>query len=101
MPMCKFCGKLFSWGYATAEDKWVPLVPVGEEGGLDLTFQDEEGRLRASHRDICDRGGASVRVARLAKKVRAVDMPRQWTAPDEDGVVEPLHTEVEHPYDRA
>lgn len=73
MPVCKFCQKPFSWGLA--DGKWVPLVPVGEEGELDRAYQDENGVLRAEHRAVCLRqGGPTVRVARLAKAVPAKDV---------------------------
>lgn len=89
MPICKFCSKPFAWGFDG--ERWTPLVPVGEEGTLDRTYQDENGDMRASHRDICVlRGGPSVNVVRLAKKIPAVDLPpRQWTEPDEHGEVFP------------
>lgn len=76
MPVCKFCQKPFSWGLA--EGKWVPLVPVGEEGTLDRSYQDENGVLRAEHRALCvAQGGPTVRVARLAKAVPAKEvLPR-------------------------
>jgi hypothetical protein len=73
MPLCKYCAKPFAWG--NADGKWEPLVPVGQEGDADRTYQDENGVLRASHRSVCVLvGGESVRVARLAKSVPAADM---------------------------
>ena len=70
MPMCKFCGKAFAWG--NSDGKWVPLVPVGEEGDLDRAYQDESGLLRAAHNLIClNRGGVTVRVSKLARPVKA------------------------------
>ena len=70
MPFCKYCGVKFAWG--RSETKWVPLVPLGEEGDLDRTFQDENGQLRASHNAICQfAGGATVRVSELAKPIPA------------------------------
>jgi len=74
MPICKFCTKPFGWGQKE-DGKWVPLVPIEEHEGMDRTFQDENGVLRASHDDICLRlGGPAVRVAKLAKKVKASDI---------------------------
>lgn len=68
MPFCKFCGEKFSWG--RAEDRWVPLVPVGEEGDLLRTHQDADGQLRSEHRLICQMaGGPTVSVVKLAKPI--------------------------------
>jgi hypothetical protein len=50
----------------------VPLVPLGEEADLPREFQDNTGNFRASHRLICvNRGGATVRVERLAVPIEA------------------------------
>lgn len=78
MALCKFCGVAFAWG--NNEGKWTPLVPLGEEGDLRRTYQDEQGNLRASHTDICvNRGGPTVRVSRLAKAVEANEILRPTT----------------------
>lgn len=93
MPMCKFCGVVFSWGHDG--ERWVPLVPKGEEGTLDRSYQDENGDLRAEHRAICrGTGGPSVRVVRLAKKIEAASLTptRRWSQPDKDGVIIPEDT---------
>lgn len=75
MAMCKFCHKPMAWGLNT-DGKYVPLVPIGEDEGLARTFQDENGALRAEHRDVCDaqRGGPTVRVARLAVAIQSEDI---------------------------
>lgn len=93
MPMCKFCGVAFSWGHDG--ERWVPLVPKGEEGGLGRSYQDENGDLRAEHRAICrSNGGPSVRVVRLAKKIEAASLtPTRWTQPDEHGEIKPVGQE--------
>lgn len=73
MPLCKYCQKPFTWG--RTEDRWVPLVPLGEDDHLDRAYQDEDGNLRASHRAICVvPGGAPVRVVQLARKVPAASV---------------------------
>lgn len=70
MAICKFCTKAFAWG--VADGKFVPLIPVEEHHGFDRTFQDQDGVLRAEHALICvRRGGPTVRVARLARTVKA------------------------------
>lgn len=80
MALCKFCGQPFAWG--NADGKWTPLVPVGEEGDLDRKYQDQNGNLRASHRDVCvNQGGATVRVSLLAKAIPAGDMLHAPAAP--------------------
>jgi hypothetical protein len=89
MPMCKFCGKAFQWG--RSDDGWIPLEPIESHDGLDRSFQDENGILRADHRVNCTRrGGPAVRVARLAKNVPASDII-QWSKPDPDtGEISPI-----------
>ena len=68
MAICKFCGAPFQWG--RSPDKWVPLVPLGEEGDLPRTFQDAEGNLRAEHRPVCTHAPA-VDVVKLSMPVLA------------------------------
>lgn len=71
MAMCKFCGVAFAWGQKEGGG-WVPLVPIQDHEGLDRSFQDENGVLRADHRIICvARGGPTVRVSKLARPVKA------------------------------
>lgn len=87
MAICKFCGLAFAWGQKD-DGGFVPLVPVGEDENLERSFQDENGVLRANHQDICTRrGGPTVKIVRLAKKVKGGDIIGKWTKPDEDGVV--------------
>lgn len=71
MASCKYCYQPMSWGM-DAGGKYVALVPIELHDGLPRTFQDENGVLRASHRDVCtaERGAPLVRVARLAVKVQ-------------------------------
>lgn len=70
MAICRYCGIPFAWG--NSGDKWLPLVPLGEEGDLDRDYQDENGALRSSHRQVCTQvGGPSVRVSKLARSVKA------------------------------
>lgn len=68
MANCKYCGQKFNWG--NTGDRWVALVPVGEEDALERAYQDEDGNLRAAHRLICI-GGGSVKVTKLAKSIPA------------------------------
>lgn len=74
MPICKYCQQPFAWG--RTDDSWVPLVPIGSDEGLDRRYQDENGALRAGHRDICTgaQGGPTVRVSLLAKTIEAKDI---------------------------
>lgn len=50
-------------------DKWVKLVPIGEDVGLDRTYQDENGVLRAQHQ--CSGWTAAVQVVKLAAPISA------------------------------
>lgn len=90
MPMCKFCGKPFSWGQL--DGRWKPLVPVGDDDGLDRSFQDEMGNLRADHGLVCVRiGGPSVRISKLARPIKGSDVlpsPPKGAPIDEDGVIQ-------------
>lgn len=68
MPICKYCTKPFAWGLS--DGKYTPLVPVEDHDDLRRVFQDENGVLRAEHREVCvNRGGPTVRVSRLAVAV--------------------------------
>lgn len=72
MPICKFCAMPMQWG--RSDEKWVPLVPLGEEGDLDRTHQDSDGNLRAEHRLICIGWTPAVSVVKLAKPIPASDI---------------------------
>lgn len=48
MPICKFCEQPFDWA-KNSHDKWVTLVPYGQEEGLLRDYQDDEGHLRSGH----------------------------------------------------
>lgn len=75
MAHCRNCGDQMQWAYDQDRGAWVPLVPVGKDTHLDRRFVDENGTLRADHRDYCINGdGATVNVRRLSKKVRAEDV---------------------------
>lgn len=85
---CKYCGLNIDWGYA--DERWVTLVPIGEDSGLDRQFQDENGILRASHKQVCSfRGSESIRLSRLAKTIKGSDLPKPRVDP-ETGEVLPL-----------
>lgn len=90
MAMCKYCGQKFAWG--NADGRWVGLVPLGEEGGLERAYQDEDGNLRAAHRLVCS-GPGSVRIAKLAKPIPACSvMPSSAESidPDTGEIASPL-----------
>lgn len=67
MPDCYTCGGPFDWGYDNHTTRWVQLEPLASHDDLDRTFQDENGALRADHRERHE--SSSVNVQRLAKKV--------------------------------
>lgn len=69
MAQCKQCGQPMDWGHGD-DGRWVPLEPVATHDDLDRTYVDEEGQLRADHRDRHPHG-RSVNVTRLSKKVKA------------------------------
>lgn len=62
------------WG--NFDGRWVPLEPIDRHADLDRTYVDENGELRADHRDRHP-GGRSVNVQRLDRKVRAIDAERE------------------------
>lgn len=70
MSMCKFCGAKIEWGMMA--ERYVPLVPVGEDDGMERTMADEHGVLRASHRAACTSPYTpAVRVQKLRTPVPA------------------------------
>jgi len=78
MAICKFCNVLFSWGQTT-DGRFVPLIPVGDEGEVDRDYQDSDGVLRSTHRQVCtNKSGPLVRVYKLERNVKAKDvLPRK------------------------
>jgi hypothetical protein len=72
MATCKGCGMPFTWG--NLNGKWVPLEPTETHSDLDRTYVDENGELRADHRDRHS-GGASVNISRLDRKIPAEQVP--------------------------
>lgn len=66
---CKRCGLPIEWGFDERTQKWVPLEPEESHGDMQRTFVDENGVLRADHRDR--HGNGSVMVTRLDRKVPA------------------------------
>lgn len=74
MAQCRGCGETFDWGFC--DGKWVPLEPVESHDDLDRTYIDEDGELRADHRDRHPHG-RSVNVTRLDAKVRADDVAQE------------------------
>lgn len=76
MPICKFCEQPFDWA-RNATDKWVTLVPVGYEEGLIRDYQDDEGQLRSSHNQVCNRNYTpTVRVTKLVSPIIPPDVDR-------------------------
>ena len=71
MAICRGCGDEIQWGFC--DGRWVPLEPVKSHDDLDRTYVDENGELRADHRDRHD-GQASVNVVRLDSKVKVADV---------------------------
>lgn len=87
MAICKFCAKPMQWG--RADDRWVPLQPIGDEGDQPRTHMDENGVLRAAHRPFCNYASA-VRVVQLSMPVQAADiMPVATKAPELVGPPKP------------
>jgi hypothetical protein len=78
--VCKGCGSPIQWGFC--DGRWVPLEPIASHGALDRRYVDEDGELRADHRDVCPVNGSSgVTVTRLARRVRADEANAQIEEP--------------------
>lgn len=74
MPRCNTCGDNFQWGLC--DGKWVLLEPVESHDDLDRTFIDENGELRADHRDRHP-GGGSINVQRLERKIHVEEVEEE------------------------
>jgi len=63
------------WGQDDS-GKFIPLVPLDEHDGLDRTFVDSNGVLRAEHRVVCAyvHGPGLVRVTKLSMPVSAEEV---------------------------
>jgi hypothetical protein len=68
------------WGYDGKSGRFVPLEPLETDMDLDKSFRDENGVLRADHRERC--GGMPLHVERLSKKVPAALQPDPEPEPD-------------------
>lgn len=66
MANCKRCHMEFDWGQ-TNEGRWIPLEKVETDSDLRKTYVDNNGTLRADHRERC--GGVPITVTRLKKPV--------------------------------
>jgi hypothetical protein len=66
---CRECGSAIDWGFDPDTQRWVPLEPVETHADLPRSFVDEDGLLRADHRER--HGGGATTVTRLRKKVPA------------------------------
>jgi hypothetical protein len=71
MAFCRHCGKEVDWGFDPVHNRWVPLEPVATHDDLPRTFLDENGVLRADHRDRDKQNSSGVNVTRLDKKIPA------------------------------
>lgn len=94
MAICRYCQQPFSWGQY--DDRWVPLVPVGEEAQLERGYVDQDGLLRAGHHLVCvAHGPSAVRITKLATPMQARDvLPTQ-------SATEPLVVPIKRPHTRA
>lgn len=76
MKTCEGCGLPFEWGFC--DGKWVPLEPLATSVGLPRAYVDEDGELRADHRDRPehDSGGYGevTNLTRLAHKIKPADL---------------------------
>lgn len=80
MATCKHCGGTFDWGQDPDTQRFLLMVPVGEEGNLDRSIVDENGQLRADHRDICrGAGGKLINATRLASRIPAAEAADEQT----------------------
>jgi len=78
MANCKRCGMKMDWG--TDGEKFIPLVPIGEDDGLEATFRDENFVLRAVHFLVCK--SKAIKLTRLAKPVKKEKAKKEHTDPD-------------------
>jgi hypothetical protein len=67
MAQCNQCGAIVQWAWIG--DSWAPLEPITTHDDLDRTYMDENGVLRADHRDRHEQHYTSVNAVRLRKKV--------------------------------
>jgi len=78
MAKCNRCGMKMDWG--TDGERFIPLVPIGEDEGLEMTFRDENFVLRAVHFLVCK--SKAIRVTRLAKPVKKEKARKEKIDPD-------------------
>lgn len=66
MAHCKRCGMTIDWG--VEGDRFIPLVPIGEDEDLEKLFRDENMVPRAVHFLVCK--SRPVILTRLAKPLK-------------------------------
>lgn len=79
MAQCKGCGSPMDWGYDSVTQRWIPLESIETHDDLEKSFVDENGILRADHRDRHE-GRSGVNVIRLDKKVPAEVLEKEATS---------------------
>lgn len=73
MTICKHCEKDMEW--ARLEERWIPLIPIGQENEHARTHVDNSGHLRTLHKVVCVEHHSMVQISLLAEPVRLCDMP--------------------------
>jgi hypothetical protein len=66
---CRVCGEVISWGFDGVSGRYIPLEPRETDTDLEKTFVDEDGELRADHRDRHE-DGTVINVERLRRRVQ-------------------------------
>lgn len=76
MATCKNCGEIIDWS-TTEDNRWIPLVPVGQEKDGYRTHIDSNGALRALHKTVCNNSSGIVKLQPLSKPVVIEQEPKQ------------------------
>ena len=74
MAKCKTCGSEIQFGFV--DGAWIPFEPIDTHDDMDRGYLDENGILRADHRDRHS-NLPSLSAIRLDERVRAKDAKTQ------------------------
>jgi hypothetical protein len=70
MKICEYCKAEAEWAFNDQTQRWVLLVPVGQDEGLERAFVDSDGKLRAAHREVCtNKGEPRITVTKLDRPI--------------------------------
>lgn len=83
MATCKSCGEKIEWG--NDGTRFIPLVPIGEEGNHARTHVDGNGEFRVKHNSVCTKPNhGAIMVKELARPLEWIVKPKRTNRKKKD-----------------